>query len=511
MKKNSTFIFLIIFLVFLTRVPFVSKILYCWDSVQFALAVEKFDVRLYQPHPPGYILFVFLGKIFNIFLKDANLSFILINIIFSIFSVIVLFYLGTAVKDRKLGICASLLLLLSPVFWFEGEVALPYIMECFFSILVAYLAYLTTSGRNYILLTSFILALAGGVRQNLILFLFPLFLYSIFCFRKNLFSNILKSGIVFIIVFFSWFLPMAYLSGGISEYRRILSGQWDYVLNFSLFRGGYSAVLGNTIRVINYTLFAGLGFTAVLPVFYFIKILAFKDKIIFNKKLFFFFFFWIIPSFLFYCLIFIDPPAYTLTYLPALFILVSLCLIEITYTLSKNNFNFNKIFLTTLSIFLILEAGIFYLYFPKVIKKTYLDFKTRVEILKENFPPQNTILVTSLKRGSKVVNYFRHIMYYLSEYKTYFLPEIETKEKHKKSLYAYRRKQEELIFKEKNGERILKIPENIKFLVVFDDHLIKWNKNKLGRIRQDNGKNLYYFAKDNKKELIYKYHYFYFR
>jgi hypothetical protein len=471
--------------------------------VQFALAIEKFDVRLYQPHPPGYILFVFLGKFFNIFIKDANLSFISINIIFSCVSVILLFYLGCAIKDKYLGICASLLFLFSSVFWFEGEVALPYIMECFFSILAGLLCYLTISGKNYILLTSFILALAGGVRQNLVLFLFPLFLYSIFCFRKNLISNILKSTIIFTFTSLFWFLPMAYLSGGISEYQKVLSGQLNYVLNFSFIKGGYFAFLENTKKTINYTLFGSLGLSIIFPIFYFIKFLIFKEKIFLNKKLFFFFLFWILPSFLFYCLIFIDPPAYTLTYIPSLFILISFCILEVSSIFKKN---FKKILFTILSILIISEISIFYFNFPKVIKKNYLDFKIKVETLKENFPSSQTILLTSLKRGSEVLNYFRHAMYYLPEYKTYFLPEIETKEKHKKPLFAYKRKQENLKIEERKGMKNLKFPENVKYLVIFDDYLVEWSKNKLKKIKQRNKKNFYYF--ENPEYIFYKYHYF---
>ncbi|HPR62591.1 MAG TPA: hypothetical protein PK014_00070 [Thermoanaerobaculia bacterium] len=34
-----------------------------WDSVNFALGVEHFDVSLYQPHPPGYPLYILSGKL----------------------------------------------------------------------------------------------------------------------------------------------------------------------------------------------------------------------------------------------------------------------------------------------------------------------------------------------------------------------------------------------------------------------------------------------------------------
>ena len=40
-------------LALITRLPCRSIILHHWDSVNFALALEHYDVRLHQPHPPG--------------------------------------------------------------------------------------------------------------------------------------------------------------------------------------------------------------------------------------------------------------------------------------------------------------------------------------------------------------------------------------------------------------------------------------------------------------------------
>ena len=47
-------------LTLITRLPFSGAILYHWDSINFALALEHFDVALGQPHIPGYLLYVLL-------------------------------------------------------------------------------------------------------------------------------------------------------------------------------------------------------------------------------------------------------------------------------------------------------------------------------------------------------------------------------------------------------------------------------------------------------------------
>jgi len=65
------------------RLPFTSKLLYDQDAVQFALALENYDVYLQQPHPPGYFLYVMAGKAINLFAQNGNASFLVLSVIAS--------------------------------------------------------------------------------------------------------------------------------------------------------------------------------------------------------------------------------------------------------------------------------------------------------------------------------------------------------------------------------------------------------------------------------------------
>ena len=47
----------------LAHVPFLAPSLEDIDSVNFALGVRDFDVAAHRPHPPGYPVYIFLGKI----------------------------------------------------------------------------------------------------------------------------------------------------------------------------------------------------------------------------------------------------------------------------------------------------------------------------------------------------------------------------------------------------------------------------------------------------------------
>ena len=70
-------------LTLLSRWPYRARMLYNWDAVQFALALREFDVAKHQPHPPGYLLYVGLGRLLNIPLADPNLAYVALAMLFS--------------------------------------------------------------------------------------------------------------------------------------------------------------------------------------------------------------------------------------------------------------------------------------------------------------------------------------------------------------------------------------------------------------------------------------------
>jgi hypothetical protein len=62
-------------LVFLAaHVPFLPPTLEDLDSINFALGVRHFDVAAHQPHPPGYPVFVALGKVSTAVLRSTGIA-----------------------------------------------------------------------------------------------------------------------------------------------------------------------------------------------------------------------------------------------------------------------------------------------------------------------------------------------------------------------------------------------------------------------------------------------------
>jgi len=156
---------LIALLTLLSRIPYRARILYDWDSVQFALALREYDVVKHQPHPPGYILYVALGRLVNAWLDDPTTSYAVLSMTFSALATFITYYLARQLYDRTTALMAAVLLSSSPMFWFLGSVATSYVAEAFFAAAIAYLSYRALNGSEWgSWLGAATLGLAGGLR-----------------------------------------------------------------------------------------------------------------------------------------------------------------------------------------------------------------------------------------------------------------------------------------------------------------------------------------------------------
>ena len=147
-RFNIVILAILSILMLVTRLPFTSKYLFEWDSVDFALGFENYDIIHHQPQPPGYILYVGLGRIVNWIFHDANTTMVFLSIVFSIFTVVLVYFLAKQMFSEKIALVASLLLDFNPIFWFYGEVATIYPCEAFLAALIAYLSYNMLKGND---------------------------------------------------------------------------------------------------------------------------------------------------------------------------------------------------------------------------------------------------------------------------------------------------------------------------------------------------------------------------
>ena len=207
-----------------SRFAFRSRDLYDLDSVNFALGIGRFDPRVHQPHPPGYFLYICLGRLVNSLVHDANLALVLVSILAGIASVILVYTLALEWFSPRAATFAGLLFLFSPLEWFHGTVALTYSIEAAASALVGLLAWRIQRGNHRLILpTAIVLGVTAGIRPSSLVFLAPLFLFSL---RRAPISRILTGVFALGLTVGGWFLPMLRASGGAAAYFGALQSLW---------------------------------------------------------------------------------------------------------------------------------------------------------------------------------------------------------------------------------------------------------------------------------------------
>jgi transmembrane protein TMEM260 (protein O-mannosyltransferase) len=307
-----------------SRWPYRARMLYNWDAVQFALALREFDIAKHQPHPPGYVLYVGLGRLVNATLGDPTQAYVTLAMVFSAATTFTVYWLARALYDRVTAAAAAALLAVSPLFWFYGSVGLTYAGEAFGASLMALLAYRTLAGSvTHLYVGALCLGLAGGLRQSVLVLLFPLWAAcAVVGIRAR--ARLVAAGAILVGAVLAWFLPLVWLSGGWRAYLRASTELYSTaMLPTSLLSGD----LETTFRQARYVLesvLVGLGPLAIalaaLPFYARRRGWAAREWFLLT---------WMVPPLAFYTLVHFGQAGYVLTFLPAVVILLSGAVVEL--------------------------------------------------------------------------------------------------------------------------------------------------------------------------------------
>jgi len=306
----------------LSRLPYRARMLYNWDAVQFALALQEYDVVKHQPHPPGYILYVALGHLVNTWLDNPTAAYVVLAVAFSGLTTFVVYFLARDAYDRATALVAATLLAVSPLFWFYGSVGLTYVGEALCASTVAYFAFRALRGSETdAWLAAGYLGLAGGVRQSILLLLFPLWLGATVAGVRRL-RAVVVGLVIMTMAVMSWFVPMIWLTGG---FERYLSASVDLAESVVKPTSILSGAVETTLRMARYLLesvLVGLGPLALVAflVPWYVRRLGCGSREWFLVG-------WAVTPVLVYTLVHFGQAGYALTFLPALVVLLSAMLV----------------------------------------------------------------------------------------------------------------------------------------------------------------------------------------
>jgi hypothetical protein len=317
------------------HVPFRSQLTYHWDGAQFALSIGAFDMRIGQPQPPGYFLYVMLGKFVNLFVGEPHTSLVWLSVVAGAALPAVGFLLAKAMFGRAVGIATAVILATSPLCWFHSEVALTSIVDAVLvtSTVLACWTAIRHGGRwKDVFWLSVLFAAVAGVRQQSGAILLPVWCYALLRFRRPRWPRVLAVVLITGLFCALWFVPMVSKTGGVAEYLHLLQAKGRFDAPKTMWGGGGMNALLTNVSMIARACWVGLLLAAVILVgefFYWVfgeraevKQQLYKERVEQIRVLAA----WIVPMILFWLIMYVTMPGYVLCFFPGLAIMTGIAM-----------------------------------------------------------------------------------------------------------------------------------------------------------------------------------------
>lgn len=213
--------------VFLTRALFLPPTLEDIDSVNFALALERFDPRLHQPHPPGYPVYVALARLVHLGVPDPARALALLSALAQAAIVLPLGWLMLRFSaSRGEAVAATLITLFNPLFWFNGARPLSDSVGLLFVLAAQAFLIAGIEKPRALIAGAALSGIAMGVRFQAGLLTLPLWLYCLFRAREGRRAALFALPVAI----FLWGIPLVSLSGGPEAYLEAVGGTLEDAL-----------------------------------------------------------------------------------------------------------------------------------------------------------------------------------------------------------------------------------------------------------------------------------------
>jgi hypothetical protein len=406
-------------LVVALRLPFATMHLWAWDSVLYARALEQgfhvaADQAASRPHPPGYIWYVGVAAVARFFLADSNAALVLVSIVASAAGAALLYLVAARYVRPALALLIALAYVVSPLTWMYSEIAYPYTVLALVSLGLGALFL----ARPSPVLASLAFGVVSGARQDVLILLAPLWLWSI---RPRDAREALARGGLVLVGALTWIVPSMALSGGPGEYLAALLQQTELVADtYSAPARGLPALLYNagfTVEAIGW----GLGLLS-LPLLVFIAReahAAWRARSVRLDALTTGLALWVVPALAFYTVVHIGEWGYVLSVLPPL-LLAAAIVLERAVPLRPS-----ARWALAAAASVLLPAGVFLAgedayhavvggaeFSAAALARHEARMTADVSYVRRQFAPASTLIVT--REDHQLVRY------YLPEYRTYY-------------------------------------------------------------------------------------------
>ncbi len=428
MKKIFTNTYTISILLFVigicTRIPFLEHFQSHWDGAEYSMAILHYSLVQDTPSPPGYPLYIFLGKIIYQFVHNPHTALLIVSVLFSGLTAYLFFILGSIFLNKEIGIIASLIYLSSPVFYFLGITAHGYgITVAPLLLLIILIVRVIKYKKSHPILLGILFSITIGIRPQDSIFTTGLFLYSLFIINK---PDKIKAIISFLLFTTLWFIPILSLVGGLIPYLQSLK---NATTTNAIPLPTFTIIEGNIFQVIR-----GIFLTFGIGIIIFISTIKFIHKKNFIKvkknKYYILFLVWILPAFLFNIIIRSDQPGHQVSYLAGLIVVFSVLIFE-------SFKGYTKVMYVIVMIICIFNIYNFFrdrdpdyklVYTPtsfhySEIQKNDIQLGSIIPYIVKHFNPNKTIIITSAQP-------WRPLTYHLNKFEVIDLEGLYTNDSH---------------------------------------------------------------------------------
>lgn len=237
----------------LLYLPYRSSSLDDFDSYSFVMALDDFDIQLQQPQPPGFPVYVVLGRLFRIVLGDSRAAFTSVSAVSGALVIVLVYILGRFItRDKLTAPAGAMIVAVMPMQWLTAEKALSDMPGLAFSLASITALWAGRENSRWFIVGSGLLGLSLGVRPQSNTVGILLFAWAAWPMLKTPSARrtLAAATGVFAAAVLLWLIPTIQSTGNLNAYRELLNAHGNHVWQSdSLFGGGMPSGAEVTARI----------------------------------------------------------------------------------------------------------------------------------------------------------------------------------------------------------------------------------------------------------------------
>jgi hypothetical protein len=208
------------------------------DSINFALGLRDFDPARHQPHPPGFPVYIAVGRLLLAIVSAVSgaltpiaaeaLTLSLLSAVAgaAALAAAAVIFRQSGPTERREATWAVALLAASPLFWLSGLRPMSDLPGLAVTLAAQALILKGNSDRRYLVPGAIVAGLAAGIRVQSLCLTVPLLMWSLIRHRKSGVAWLLTRPVAALAVGgLAWGVPLVADSGGIAGYLDALGAQ----------------------------------------------------------------------------------------------------------------------------------------------------------------------------------------------------------------------------------------------------------------------------------------------